>query len=176
MLYRSLNANLFKWANSPACAKSCLKKGCQSIGFIERNNNEIWGELLFKILKADFYLTFILKINLPIVKFSLYEPTRCKFCKIIEKVQSRLHREKYKINSRCISRPMHFPLNMSSWLIQASFLPSNWNLDKIFALTGELGQVYMEKNISNFPPCGNFQLSILKNKKVLILKRRFFRP
>ena len=90
-----------------------LKKAV-SLGFIEKNNNEIWGELVvFKILKADFYLTFILKINLPIVKFSLYEPTRCKFCKIIEKVQSRLHREKYKINSRCISRPMHFPLNMS---------------------------------------------------------------
>jgi hypothetical protein len=34
------------------------------------------------------------------------------------------------------------------------FLPSNWNLDKIFALTGELGQVHMaKKNILDFPPC-----------------------
>ena len=34
-----------------------------------------------------------------------------------------------------------------TWLIQTSFLPSNWNLDKIFALTGELGQVHMAKKI-----------------------------
>ena len=32
-------------------------------------------------------------------------------------------------------------------LIHTSFLPSNWNLDKIFALTGELGQVYLAKKI-----------------------------
>ena len=32
---------------------------------------------------------------------------------------------------------------------------SNWSPDKIFALTGELGQVqYGKKTISDFPPCG----------------------
>ena len=34
-------------------------------------------------------------------------------------------------------------------------IPSNWSLDKIFALTGELGQVQFVKiTISDFPPCG----------------------
>ena len=28
------------------------------------------------------------------------------------------------------------------------FLPSNWNLDKYFALTGELGQLHIAKNYS----------------------------
>ena len=32
-------------------------------------------------------------------------------------------------------------------LIHTSVLPSNWNLDKIFALTGPLGQVHMAKKL-----------------------------
>ena len=34
-----------------------------------------------------------------------------------------------------------------TWLIQTLFLLSNWNLDKNFALTGELGQVHVSKKI-----------------------------
>ena len=38
-------------------------------------------------------------------------------------------------------------------LIHTSFLPSNWNLDKHFALTCELGHVQMAKKyICDFPP------------------------
>ena len=39
------------------------------------------------------------------------------------------------------------PLTRLTRLIHTSFLPSNWNLDKNFALTGELGQVHMAKKI-----------------------------
>ena len=35
----------------------------------------------------------------------------------------------------------------TSYLTYISFLPSNWNLDKNFAQTGELGQVHMTKKI-----------------------------
>ena len=38
-------------------------------------------------------------------------------------------------------------LTRLTWLIHISVLPSNWNLDKIFALTGQLGQVHMAKKI-----------------------------
>ena len=43
----------------------------------------------------------------------------------------------------------HFPLVLTrhTWLIHTSVLPSNWNLDKIFALTGQLGQVHVAKKI-----------------------------
>ena len=34
-----------------------------------------------------------------------------------------------------------------TWLIHTSVLPSNWNLGKIFALTGQLGQEHMVKKI-----------------------------
>ena len=36
------------------------------------------------------------------------------------------------------------------WLVHTSFLPSSWNLDKNFALTGELGQVHMAKKYFQF--------------------------
>ena len=32
-------------------------------------------------------------------------------------------------------------------MVHTSFLPSNWNLDKIFALTGELGPVHKAKKL-----------------------------
>ena len=38
-------------------------------------------------------------------------------------------------------------LTRLSWLIPTSFLPSNWNLDKIFALTGKSGHVHMANKI-----------------------------
>ena len=42
-----------------------------------------------------------------------------------------------------------------------SVLPSNWNLDKIVVLTGQLGQVHMaKKNISDFPLWGKMVISI----------------
>ena len=40
-------------------------------------------------------------------------------------------------------------LRRLTWLIYTSVLPSNWNLDKTFALTGQLGQVHMAKNNSS---------------------------
>ena len=50
-----------------------------------------------------------------------------------------------------------------------TFLPSDWNLDKNFALTGELGQVHMaKKNISDFPPCG--KMVIFVTEFVIFLK------
>ena len=54
-------------------------------------------------------------------------------------------------------------------MVHTSFLPSNWNLDKIFALTGELDQVHMaKKNISNFPPCQ--KMAIFVTEYVIFLK------
>ena len=41
-------------------------------------------------------------------------------------------------------------LTRLTWLIHILFLPSNWNLGKNFALTGELGQVHMEKKYFQF--------------------------
>ena len=38
-------------------------------------------------------------------------------------------------------------LTRLTWLIHTSVLPSNWNLGKISALTGQLGQVHMVKKI-----------------------------
>ena len=38
-------------------------------------------------------------------------------------------------------------LTCLTWLVHTSFLPSSWNLDKFFALTGELGQAHMAKKI-----------------------------
>ena len=38
-------------------------------------------------------------------------------------------------------------LTRLTWLVHTSFLPSSWNLDKNFALTGELGQAHMAKKI-----------------------------
>ena len=38
-------------------------------------------------------------------------------------------------------------LKRFTWLIQTLFLPSNWNLNKIFVLTGELGQAHMAKKL-----------------------------
>ena len=38
-------------------------------------------------------------------------------------------------------------LTRLTWLIHTPLLPSNWNLDKMFALTGQLGQVHMAKKI-----------------------------
>ena len=60
-------------------------------------------------------------------------------------------------------------LTRLTWLIQTLFLPANWNLYKIFALTGELGQVHMaKKNISDFPPCG--KMVIFVTEFVIFLK------
>ena len=53
-----------------------------------------------------------------------------------------------------------FCLTRLTWLIHILFLPSNWNLDKNFALTGELGQAHMAKNISDFPPCGKIVIVV----------------
>ena len=50
-----------------------------------------------------------------------------------------------------------------------SVLPSNWNLDKIFALTGLLDHVpTAKKNISNFPPCRKMVIFI--TELVIFLK------
>ena len=38
-------------------------------------------------------------------------------------------------------------LTRLTWLIHTSVLPSNWNLDEKFALTGQLRQVHMVKKI-----------------------------
>ena len=65
-----------------------------------------------------------------------------------------------------------FHLTRLTWLIHLSVLPSNWNLGKMFALTGSLDQVHMVKiNISVFPPCRKmviFITEIVKTSKYVI--------
>ena len=58
--------------------------------------------------------------------------------------------------------------NSEKYAVPSSFLPSNWNLDKNFALTGELGQVHMTKKISDFPPC--VKMVIFVTEFVIFLK------
>ena len=41
-------------------------------------------------------------------------------------------------------------LTRLTWLIHTSFLLSNWNLDKLFALTSDLGQLHMTKKNFRF--------------------------
>ena len=49
-----------------------------------------------------------------------------------------------KFNRRILKLSL---LTRLTCLIQISCLPSNWNLDKIFALAGELDQVHMAKKL-----------------------------
>ena len=55
-------------------------------------------------------------------------------------------------------------LTRLTWLIHALFLPSNWNLDKILALAGELCEVHMTKK----NPCG--KMVIFDTEFVIFLK------
>jgi hypothetical protein len=56
-----------------------------------------------------------------------------------------------------------------TWLIQTSFLPTNWKLAWIFALTGEKGQVHMaKKHICDFPLCG--KMVVFVTEFVIFLK------
>ena len=71
-------------------------------------------------------------------------------------------------------------LTRLTWLIHTLFLPSNWNLDKIFALTGELGQVHMGKkyfwNSSMRKPffSNSFYLLVLKKITNSVIKITVF--
>ena len=48
-------------------------------------------------------------------------------------------------------------------LIHTSLLPSNWNLDKFFALLGELGQVHMAKKTTQVSESHWFFISMSPN-------------
>ena len=56
-------------------------------------------------------------------------------------------------------------------LVHTSFLPSSWNPDKNFALTGELGQAHMAiKNIYDFLPFG--KMVIFVTESVIFIKSK----
>ena len=67
-------------------------------------------------------------------------------------------------------------LTWLTWLIHTSVLSLNWNLAKIFALTGPLGQVqvYGKKN-SDFPPCRKMVIFVTEivMKKMASVWRNF---
>ena len=63
--------------------------------------------------------------------------------------------QKYNLKSRSRFRGC---LTRLTWLTHTSLLPSNWDLDKIFALAVELGQVHMaNKNFPIFLHAGGFK-------------------
>ena len=54
---------------------------------------------------------------------------------------------------------MFIVLGMFNFADSDIILPSNWNINNMFALSGELGQVHMAKrNIFDFPPCAKIFL------------------
>ena len=69
-----------------------------------------------------------------------------------------------------------------TWLIHTSVLPSNWNLSKIFAVTGLLEQVHMVKknhfwNSSMRKPfsCNSFYFLVLRKITISVIKMTIFR-
>ena len=63
---------------------------------------------------------------------------------------------------------MKLALTHLTWLIQTLFLSSNWNLDKIFAQTGELAQFYTAKKYFWFPSLG--RMVIFFTESVIFVK------
>ena len=61
-------------------------------------------------------------------------------------------------------------LNTSTWLIHISVLPSNWNLIKNFAVTGQLGQVHTIKKIFLIFLHGYGKMVIFVTEFVIFLK------
>ena len=67
-----------------------------------------------------------------------------------------------------------------TWLIHTSVLSSNWNLGKVFALTGSLGQLHMVKryfwNSSTRKPFSYnpFHLLVLRKITISVIKMTVF--
>ena len=58
--------------------------------------------------------------------------------------------QKQKVPIPQLTRTMEFALTRFTLLIHTLFLPSNWSLDKNFALTGEFGKFIWQKSYFQF--------------------------